>query len=49
MPVDVDASVLGNTRLSDDYNVLALEAPAIAARVQPGSVAPWTYSERSSR
>jgi dihydroorotate dehydrogenase electron transfer subunit len=36
MPVDVDASVLGNSRLSDDYNVLALDAPAIAARVQPG-------------
>ena len=36
MPVDVEASVLGNTRLSDDYNVLALDAPAIAERVQPG-------------
>jgi dihydroorotate dehydrogenase electron transfer subunit len=36
MPVDVEASVLGNTRLSDDYNVLALDAPAIASQVQPG-------------
>jgi dihydroorotate dehydrogenase electron transfer subunit len=36
MAVDVEASVLGNTRLSDDYNVLALDAPAIAARAQPG-------------
>jgi dihydroorotate dehydrogenase electron transfer subunit len=36
MPVDVDAKVLANNRLSDDYNVLALAAPEIAARVQPG-------------
>jgi dihydroorotate dehydrogenase electron transfer subunit len=48
MPVDVDASVLGNTRLSDDYNVLALDAPAIAERVQPGQfvmVKPGTAGE----
>ena len=36
MPVDVDAAVLGNTRLSDDYSVLALAAPAIAAAALPG-------------
>ena len=36
MFVDVDAAVLGNTRLSEDYNVVALGAPEIAARVQPG-------------
>jgi len=36
MPFDVDAVVLGNTRLSSDYSVLALAAPAIAAAVQPG-------------
>jgi dihydroorotate dehydrogenase electron transfer subunit len=36
MPVDVDADVLRNIRLSDAYNVVALQAPAIAARVQPG-------------
>lgn len=36
MPVDVDARVLWNRRLSADYNVLALDAPAIAAAVQPG-------------
>lgn len=36
MPVDVDALVIRNTRLSDDYNILALEAPDVAARVQPG-------------
>ena len=36
MPVDVDAGVITNTRLSRDYNVVALDAPAIAARAQPG-------------
>ena len=36
MPLDVDAAVLANTRLSDDYSVLALAAPAIAASAQPG-------------
>ena len=36
MPVDVDAVVLSNTRLSSDYNVLGLAAPAIAARAAPG-------------
>ncbi len=36
MPVDVDAAVITNTRLSDDYSVLALAAPAIAAAARPG-------------
>jgi dihydroorotate dehydrogenase electron transfer subunit len=36
MPFDVDAEVVGNTRLSADYNVLALGAPTIARAVQPG-------------
>ena len=36
MPVDADAVVLSNTRLSPDYNVLALAAPEIARRAQPG-------------
>ncbi|MBA3295494.1 MAG: dihydroorotate dehydrogenase electron transfer subunit [Acidobacteria bacterium] len=36
MPVDVNAAVLANTRLSDDYSVLALAAPAIAAAARPG-------------
>lgn len=36
MPVDVAAEVLANTRLSSDYNVLALAAPAIAAAAAPG-------------
>jgi dihydroorotate dehydrogenase electron transfer subunit len=36
MPVDVEARVIGNTRLSSDYNVIALEAPAIAEAATPG-------------
>ena len=36
MPVDVAAEVIANTRLSPQYNVLALAAPAIAAAAQPG-------------
>jgi len=36
MLVDVEARVLRNTRLSSDYNVIALAAPDIAAAVQPG-------------
>lgn len=36
MPVDVPAVVISNTRLSSDYNVLALTAPAIANAAAPG-------------
>jgi dihydroorotate dehydrogenase electron transfer subunit len=36
VPCDVDAVVLSNRRLSNDYNVLALGAPEIAALAQPG-------------
>ncbi len=36
VPCDVDAAVMSNTRLSDDYSVLALAAPEIAALAQPG-------------
>jgi dihydroorotate dehydrogenase electron transfer subunit len=36
MPVDVSAEVMANTPLSDDYNVLALRAPEIAATAVPG-------------
>jgi dihydroorotate dehydrogenase electron transfer subunit len=36
MPVDIDATVIVNRRLSADYNVLALAAPAIAAAARPG-------------
>jgi len=36
MPVDLSAEVIRNTRLSSDYNVLALSAPPIAATAAPG-------------
>jgi dihydroorotate dehydrogenase electron transfer subunit len=35
-PVDVDAAVISNTRLSDDYSVVALAAPEVASRARPG-------------
>jgi len=36
MPLDVAADVLANTRLSSDYNVVALGAPEIAKIAAPG-------------
>ncbi len=36
MPVDIDAVVLSNDRLSPDYNVVALTAPEIATQTRPG-------------
>ena len=36
MPVDIDAAVIENRRLSADYNVLSLAAPQIAERARPG-------------
>jgi dihydroorotate dehydrogenase electron transfer subunit len=36
VPLDVSATVISNLHLSSDYNVLALAAPEIAARVLPG-------------
>jgi dihydroorotate dehydrogenase electron transfer subunit len=36
MPIDVEAAVIANTRLSDEYNVVALDAPAIARDTLPG-------------
>ncbi len=36
MAADISAKVIVNTRLSDDYNVLGLAAPEIAARALPG-------------
>ena len=36
MPIDVAAEVIANRALSSDYNVLALDAPAIAAAAEPG-------------
>ena len=35
-PLDVDAAVLANHRLSGIYNILELDAPAIAERTSPG-------------
>jgi dihydroorotate dehydrogenase electron transfer subunit len=36
MPIDIDAEVISNTRLSPDYSVLALAAPEIASLAEPG-------------
>ena len=36
MPSDIDAAVISNARLSDDYCIVSLEAPEIAALAQPG-------------
>jgi dihydroorotate dehydrogenase electron transfer subunit len=36
MPIDLAAEVIANRRLSSDYNVLALAAPAVAAATAPG-------------
>jgi dihydroorotate dehydrogenase electron transfer subunit len=36
MPVDIAAEVIGNDRLSADYNVVRMSAPAIAAAAAPG-------------
>lgn len=36
MPLDVEARVIRNTRLSPDYNVITLAAPEIAAQTRPG-------------
>jgi dihydroorotate dehydrogenase electron transfer subunit len=36
VPCDIDAAVISNTRLSDDYSVLALAAPQIAGLARPG-------------
>jgi dihydroorotate dehydrogenase electron transfer subunit len=36
MPIDVAAAVIANTRLSDEYNVVALDAPGIARDALPG-------------
>jgi len=36
MPLDVGAAVIATTRLSGDYNILTLDAPAIAAAAAPG-------------
>lgn len=35
-PVDIDATVIANARLSGDYSVLSLAAPEVGRRTQPG-------------
>ncbi len=35
-PVDIDAAVIANARLSRDYSVLSLAAPEVGRRTQPG-------------
>jgi dihydroorotate dehydrogenase electron transfer subunit len=35
-PIDIDAVVIGNERLSRDYSVLTLAAPEVGARTEPG-------------
>jgi len=35
-PLDIDATVISNVRLSADYNVLTLAAPEIGAETEPG-------------
>jgi dihydroorotate dehydrogenase electron transfer subunit len=35
-PVDIDATVIANARLSSDYSVLSLAAPEVGRRTQPG-------------
>ncbi len=35
-PIDIDARVIANARLSSDYSVLSLAAPEVGARTQPG-------------
>jgi dihydroorotate dehydrogenase electron transfer subunit len=36
MPIDIPAAVISNTRLTSDYNVLSLAAPAVAEHAAPG-------------
>ena len=35
-PVDIDATVIANARLSSEYSVLSLAAPEVGTRTQPG-------------
>ena len=35
-PVDIDATVIANARLSRDYSVLSLAAPEVGKRTEPG-------------
>lgn len=35
-PIDIDATVIANARLSSEYSVLSLAAPEVGVRTQPG-------------
>jgi dihydroorotate dehydrogenase electron transfer subunit len=35
-PIDIDATVIANARLSSEYSVLSLAAPEVGARTRPG-------------
>jgi dihydroorotate dehydrogenase electron transfer subunit len=48
MPVDVEARVIANTRLSPDYNVIALAAPEIARAAAPGQFVMVKSAQASS-
>ena len=45
MVLDVEAKVINNTRLSSDYNVIALDAPEIARDTAPGQ---FVWSSRAA-
>ncbi len=48
MPVDIEARVIANTRLSPDYNVIALAAPDIASASVPGQFVMVKLGHRSA-
>jgi len=48
MPVDIEAAVIDNRRLSADYNVLSLAAPEIAERARPGQFVMIRTSDAAS-
>ena len=48
MPVDIEARVIANTRLSPDYNVIALAAPDIAFASAPGQFVMVKFGHRSA-
>jgi dihydroorotate dehydrogenase electron transfer subunit len=47
MPVDVEARVISNTRLSPDYNVIALAAPEIVEHAAPGQFVMVRFTHRT--
>ena len=48
MPVDIEAAVIDNRRLSADYNVLSLAAPEIAEGARPGQFVMIRTSDAAS-